>query len=106
MAYIKTKPNTKTVPRKLNQTNTELEKNDYKKKIEELDKEISKLKIENEKVRKIRENYETLNLKIQNDIREFNKKKETELKKFEKYKEDETKKLIKERKQIISEQKQ
>ena len=48
----------------------------------------------------------TLNLKIQNDIREFNKKKEQELKKFEKYKEDETKKLIKERKQIISEQRQ
>ena len=57
-------------------------------------------------MRKIRENYETLNLKIQNDIREFNKKKEQELKKFEKYKEDETKKLIKERKQIISEQRQ
>ena len=83
-----------------------MEKNNYSKKIEELEKEISKLKLENEKIRKIRENYETLNLKIQNDIREFNKKKEQELKKFEKYKEDETKKLIKERKQIISEQKQ
>ena len=57
-------------------------------------------------MRKLRENYETLNLKIQNDIREFNKKKEQELKKFEKYKEDETKKLIKERKQLISDQRQ
>ena len=61
-----------------------LEKNECLKKIEELDKEIEKLKKENEKMKKIRENYETLNLKIQNDIREFNKKKEIEIKKFEK----------------------
>ena len=83
-----------------------VENNDYIKKIEELDKEIIKLRKENEKMKKVRESYETLNLKIQNDIREFNKKKENEIKKFEKYKEEETKKLIKERRQIINEQKQ
>ena len=73
-------------------------------KLEEFNKEIQKLRAENSRVSKLREDYEKLNLKLQKDMKEFNVKKEQEIMQFEAFKEEETKKLAKERKQLTQDQ--
>ena len=75
------------------------------KRLEEFNKEIQKLRAENSRVSKLREDYEKLNLKLQKDIKEFNIKKEQDIMQFEAFKEEETKKLAKERSQLTKEQK-
>ena len=75
------------------------------KRLEEFNKEIQKLRAENSRVSKLREDYEKLNLKLQKDIKEFNIKKEQDIMQFEAFKEEETKKLAKERNQLTKDQK-
>lgn len=75
-------------------------------KISELNKQIQKLKLENTRVSKLREEYEKLNQKLQKEKKEFNVKKEQEMMDFEAFKDEEIKKLAKEKRQLANEQKQ
>lgn len=75
-------------------------------KLAELTNEIQKLKNENVKVAKLKEDYEKLNMKLQKEKRDFIAKQEQDYLQFETYKDEEIKKLVKERKQLAKEQKQ
>ena len=67
-------------------------------KIESLNSEISKFKLENERVKKIRRKYEDLLKEITKEKEEFEKKKSKEIEEFEAWKNEETKKIKREKK--------
>lgn len=67
-------------------------------KISELNNEIDKLKRENEKVGKLKVEYDRLTKKLNREVEEFSGKKEKEMEEFNKWKEEELKKIEKERK--------
>jgi centromere protein J len=75
-------------------------------KLNELNKEIDKFKKENEKVGKLKAEYDRLTKKINREIEDFNKRKENEMNEFEQYKAEELKKIEKERKVMIRNAKQ
>jgi centromere protein J len=75
-------------------------------KLNELNKEIDKFKKENEKVGKLKSEYDRLTKKINREIEDFNKRKEIETNEFEQYKAEEIKKIEKERKAHIKNSKQ
>lgn len=76
---------------------TKQNKNNKQNPVKEFHKEMQQLKEENIRVSNLREKYEKLNLKLQQDKIEFHKKKELDIQQFEIYKEEEIKKLTKER---------
>ena len=78
----------------------------YKEKVYELNKERVKNKNENEKIKKLKINYDTLYNKLQNEINKFNMSNQKKLENFNKYKNDEIEKIEKEKKQLILEQKE
>jgi centromere protein J len=78
----------------------------YKEKIYELNKERVKKKNENEKIKKLKINYDNLYTKLQNEIKKFNLNNQKKLENFNKYKNDEKDKIEKEKKQLILEQKE
>jgi centromere protein J len=67
-------------------------------KVKELNYEVIRLKNENEKVSKLKLEYEKLTKKLHRDIEEFNHQKEHELTEFNFYREEELKKIQKEKK--------
>ena len=67
-------------------------------KIEALNSEIAKFKLENERVKKIRQKHEDMLKDLNNQIEEFQKSKEQEEKEFKAWKEEEIKKIREEKK--------
>jgi len=67
-------------------------------KIEILNSEIAKFKLENERVKKIRQKHEEMLKNLNRDIAEWNKQKEKELKEFEEWKQEEARKIRNEKK--------
>ena len=65
----------------------------YKEKIYELNKERVKNKNENEKIKKLKINYDNLYTKLQNEIKKFNLNNQKKLENFNKYKNDEKDKI-------------
>ena len=78
----------------------------YKEKVYELNKERIKYRNENEKVKKLKEKYDNLYSKLQNEIKKFQLNNRKKIENFEKYKEEEKEKINKEKKQLIIEQKE
>ena len=69
-------------------------------------KERVKNKNENEKIKKLKMNYDNLYNKLQNEISKFNMNNQKKLENFNKYRNDEIEKIEKEKKQLIIEQKE
>ena len=67
-------------------------------KVEMLNSELAKFKLENERVKKIRQKHEEMLKNLNKDIAEWNKQKEKDIKEFEDWKQEETKKIKNEKK--------
>jgi centromere protein J len=74
-------------------------------KIEILNSEIAKFKLENERVKKIRQKHEEMLKNLNKDIAEWNKQKERDIKEFKDWKQEETKKITNEKKLADRQQK-
>ena len=74
-------------------------------KIEILNSEIAKFKLENERVKKIRQKHEEMLKNLNKDIAEWNKQKERDIKEFKDWKQEEMKKINNEKKLADRQQK-
>ena len=91
---------------KIYEKNKKADEETYKEKVYELNKERVKNKNENEKIKKLKINYDNLYTKLKNEISKSNSSNQKKLENFNKYKKDETEKLEKEKKQLLLEQKE
>lgn len=90
----------KNKPKEKEKEDNNPNQNEYKEKLKELNYQLIKLRRENDKVGKLKIEYEKLTKKLNKDIQDFHERKDNEIRELEQWKEEELRRIQKEKKII------